>query len=287
MSDEKRKIDELDRRVKKLEKQANDFSVNYYEIKKEGIASANLHTFNFKLTAYNDCFVKMCVKVDTDCEDYFLKLRLNGVDAFVENQNKNALVSRALPLIQGENKIEVILSSASPFIVNECFLSCSGAVNYAQSEVILSVLNEESRSIILFSYDGEIWIKRYIGGLLENIAFIKGGGAAAFCKLNSNYAVFYTDEYKTLKIRIYDKDFTLKNEETIDDCVSSVCAIGGTECEAYAVKGNRVYRYFIDGALNVVSAITNITAKSVRCNPDVKGLIIITDFNGNDKLVSV
>ena len=37
MSDEKRKIDELDRRVTKLEKQANDFSVNYYEIKKEGI----------------------------------------------------------------------------------------------------------------------------------------------------------------------------------------------------------------------------------------------------------
>ncbi len=287
MSDEKRKIDELDRRVKKLEKQASDFSVNYYEIKKEGISSANLHTFSFKIAAYSDCFVKMCVKVNTDCEDYFLKLRLNEVDVFGENQSKNALASRALPLVQGENKVEVILSSDSAFNADECVLSCSGAVNYARSEVVLSVLNEDSRSMILFSYDGETWIKRYIGGLLENIAFIKGGRAAAFCKLGLNYAVFYTDEYKTLKIRIYDKDFTLKNEETIDECVSSVCAIGGSECEAFAVKGNRVYRYSVDESLNVVSEITDFTAKSVRCNPDIKGLIIITDFNGNDKLVSV
>lgn len=287
MSDEKRIINELERRVKTLEKQANDFSVNYYEIKKEDISNAKLHTFNFKLTAYNDCFIKTCVKVNTDCNNYLLKLKLNGVDAFCESRNKNAEVSHALPLIQGENQIVVILSSDSPFNVSDCSLSCFGAVNYAQSEIILSVLNEESRSIILFSYDGETWIKRYIGGLLENIVFIKGDGAVAFCKLNSNYAVFYTDEYKTLKIRIYDKDFTLKKEEAIDDSVSSVCAIGGSDCEMYAVKGNRVYRYLVDESLNVVSSITNFTAKSVRCNPDVKGLIITTDFNGNDKLVSV
>lgn len=286
MYEDKRKIDELYKRIKQLEIRCKNFSVNHFEIKKEGVGNANEHTFNFKINVLCDCFLQLCVKIKTQCAIYNLQTKINNVPAFNCSLSGNGEINRGVWLAAGINTVSVVVSSSDLFEIEECTLLTNGAIEYVESPVILSVINEPSRSIILFSYDGETLIKRYIGGLLQNVVALKCE-ASAICKLGQKYALFYIDNFKTLKLSIYDGDFTLENQITLDTCVCSVCAVSGSACKAFAVKGNRVYSYSVDSLLNVVATATEYNAKSVKSNPDVSEYIIITDFSGSDKLVSV
>lgn len=281
------KVAEFEKRIKILEKKLNDFSVNAYSVTKEGCGKSNSHTFDFKIKAYCSCFVKIDCIVLTECEKYSCVFELNGLTAAKASASGNENKQLFIPLSKGENTFSVTLSSDYPFCVESCSAETFGAVTYSESNVVLSVINEESQSVVMFLYDGEVAVKRYIGGLLTNLFIIKDVCSAAICKMGDNYLLLYSDKEKTLNANLYDCDFNFISAAEIDDETSSVCAVSGNPCTAFAVKGNAVYRYTVDDNLASLKEYAGLTAKNVKCDPSIPGYIIITDHNGTDKLVAV
>lgn len=278
-------IDENSKRILRLEKKAGKGNFNRYEAVRECPDGATLHRLIFYVDVTDDCRLRFAAGVKTECENYRLTVKIDGATAFDGALSGNADTSFLVPLGKGERTLTAELSAENEFSVERFSISTEGCVDYPEMEYFLTVLNEETQSVIAFAHDGELLVKRYIGGDLQtkiHIAEVKSGGV---CKLSDFYAAVFVNAAGELKCRLYDSDFGYVKGCTLDTSVASACAISGNPATVLAVKGNCVYKYTLDDDLNLVTLTTQWSARRVFCDPSVSNYFVATDHSGNGKII--
>lgn len=273
------------KRILRLEKIVGKGNFNRYEAERECPDEATLHRLNFLIEATDDCRLRFAVGVKTECENYRLAIKIDGATAFDGALSGNAEASFLAPLGKGERTISAELSAQVAFTAKSFSISTEGCVDYPETEYFLTVLNEETQSVIAFARAGELLVKRYIGGDLQTkirIGEIKSG---VVCKLADFYAAVFVNADGDLKCNLYDSDFAYVKGCTLDSSVASAAAISGNPATVIAVKGNCVYKYKIDDDLNLVTTATSWNAWRVFCDPSILNYFVATDHSGNGKII--
>lgn len=273
-------------RLERLEKILQEKTVNTFYHQQSGWGEKQSHTFKYKLRVFSQCYLKVKLSISTKSESYKAKVTVNGGNALIRFYSLNTDAEFIAPFKEGVNEIEVLLSSDNAFKPENCSVEVTGNVDYIDCNSILSVINNTSSSVIMFLYDEQLIIKNYENRTFLNVIKIDGVKSAGICKTSSGYMLVYAQTDGVLKAENITSAFSREDAVVLDTHINSVCVAEGSEQTGiFAVKGNVVYRYTVDESGNVTEQITQHRAKKVSCNPQVKEYIILTDHNGNGKLI--
>ncbi|MDY4186474.1 MAG: hypothetical protein SOX77_01275 [Candidatus Borkfalkiaceae bacterium] len=284
------KIRELERRIKSLELKNAQTNFNYVRFQSRG-QNAPKQTFAYNFKTLKKCVLKLFLTVYAQYAPGDIGyVKINGVTykTFLPKNGKTEIAC-FVPFDKGVQTVSVYLSGEEEFTVDNCEFETFGCVDYPENDSDLSVYNEQERSVILFSHDKKADLIEYTGGELNKKAVYENVTAAAFFAYDGGYVVALSDLNGKLTARFLLNDFTEQSSVTlIEKGVISVCAFGGTNACFYAVKGNKVVKLGFDKASKTFTlSVTNYRAKKVTSNPAVEGYLILTEFDGNNKLVSL
>lgn len=283
------KLRDMERRLRALEIKAAHSDFNYVRYESQG-GTGTAQVFSFSFETLKKCVLKLkfavyakyapgkngCVKINgVKVKDFLPKNGKTEIDCYV-------------PFEKGTQGAAVYLSSTSEFSVDSCEFEVFGCVDYPEESGALSVINEQARSVILFSSDKRAAIIEYAGdGLNEKLAF-NCGGAAVFA-YSGGYAVAVINANGALSCKFISEELAQTSEvEILPRGVISVCAFGGEQPCFYAVKGSRVVKLvFNESALTFSEQATPYRGKKVTSNPNVAGYLILGGFDGNNKLIAL
>ncbi len=288
MQDTVRRIENLEKRLSRLEKSEKTACYNFYMATKERTVASRKHEMSFTFVSKCEQCLFFTLEIETQSPKYNAVIEVDGAKAVAAQCEKNGKIEFIAPLNAGEKTISVKLSSTSSFFVRRATLKTYGAVGYPDGECFVTVINEGLKSHVCYCYDNELLVKEYVETLLTMIQ-IQGAKCGTICKVGDLLAVFYIDLSGMLWGRYYTSDeYDLVRSCLIDQGVSAVCALsGGNEATLFSVKGGRVYRYTADKNFNLTTQITEYGARRVSCDPSLSGYIIITDFSGNGKIIKI
>jgi hypothetical protein len=217
-----------------------------------------------------------------------LILKINGASAVERKQvSGDYQLECVLPFAKGISTVTVELKSESSFAVNDCHFETQGNLSYVDEEYLLQVANESDRSIILTLIDESAVISEYKSSQMQRKFTLNSVKSASLCRLGGNYLLaLVNDEYKC-KVILFNDKIQKIGEQVLGEKVISVCSLGGENAKIFAVKGNSIYQYAVKSDLTFSFSATGLNGKKVKSNPDVNDYIIVVDYNGNAKLVSV
>lgn len=285
------KIKEFERRIKALELKNTQSNFNYVRFRSCGQEAAS-QTFAYNFKTFKKCVLKLrfivyaqyapgkngCVKINgVKFKDFLPKNGKTEIECFV-------------PFEKGTQSVSLHLSGEEEFIVDNCEFETFGCVDYPENGGELCVLNEEKRSVILFSHDKKAVIIEYSGEELNERAECDNVfSAAIFALTGGGYVLACANDKGVLKAYVLSEDFAEKSSVSLcEKGVISVCAFGGESPCFYAVKGSKVVKYaYNEKTGEFVFAPTTYRAKRVTANPSVPGYLILTGFDGANKLVSL
>lgn len=283
------KLRELERRIRALELKNAQTNFNYVRYESQG-GEGKAQVFTFSFITLKKCVLKLkfavyaqyapgesgCVKINgVKVKDFLPKNGKTEIDCFV-------------PFEKGAQGAAVYLNSADEFSVDSCEFEVFGCVDYPEESSALSVINEQNRSVILFSSDKRAAVIEYAGeGLTEKLAFSASGAAIFACE--SGYVVASVGENGSLCAAYLNAELEKTGEaEILPRGVISVCAFGGEQPCLYAVKGTRVIKLSFNAqTLEFTEQATEYRGKKVISNPSVAGYLILVGFDGNNKLVAL
>ena len=283
------KIKELERRIKSLELKNTQSNFNYVRFRSCGQEAAS-QTFAYNFKTYKKCVLKLrftvyaqyapgksgCVKINgVKFKDFLPKNGKTEIECFV-------------PFEKGTQTASLHLLDEDEFIVDNCEFETFGCVDYPENNGELCVLNEQKRSVILFLHDKKAVIIEYAGDELNERAEYSGVIAAAvFALSGGGYVLACANDKGVLTAYVLSEDFAEKSSVTLcEKGVISVCAFGGDAPCVYAVKGSKVVKYSYNEKTDEFAlSITQYRAKKVTANPSVPGYLILTGFDGANKLV--
>lgn len=275
-----------EQRLERLEKILQERTVNTFYHQQSGWGEKQSHTFKYKLRVFSQCYLKVKLCITSKAESYKAKVTVNGGNALIRFFSASTDADFIAPFKEGVNEIEVFLLSDDAFKTESCSVEVTGNVDYIDCNSILSVINNTSSSVIMFLYDEQLIIKNYENRTFLNVIKIDDVKSAGMCKAANGYMLVYVQADGVLKAEKVSSGFLRGTAVVLDTHINSVCAVEDTEqTDIFAVKGNVVYRYTIDESGNVTGQITKHRAKKVACNPQIKDYIILTDHNGNGKLI--
>lgn len=281
------KIYELEKRVKRLEKIMaippfnNYFSVKFCEeAKKE-------HIFKFSFISYADCYLKLISDINCTGGFFTASYYVNGI--FAKNEKFYSALeqfSAYIPVAKGKVDVTVKLNFNVDNTIKLIFSTC-GYIGFDDDDSVLSYINEKDYSLILFLDGDTLFVKKYADNKISDIYSESGVKNCAICKIADKYMLTVVDKSGNMTCKTFDIDFNLLKSRQIMSDIGSVCAIGGIKAILFAVKGSYVYKYTMDEELNFTEENTQYRAKRVVSNPGVSDCIILIDFDGNGKLVSL
>ena len=107
------------------------------------------------------------------------------------------------------------------------------------------------------------------------------------CEINVKKSQFICSLFPTKTKKESNEIIQKLNEQALAENIISVCSVGGETAKAFLVRGSTVYQYTVNADLTFSITSTGFNGKKVKSNPDVNSHIIIVDFNGNARLVTV
>ena len=279
---------ELERRVKRLERDAEKANYCYYIKQIKGQSSAFSQEFNFKFKVHAFTYLKLKITMKTTVNALDLILKVNGVKARefkrVEGDNQLEVV---LPFEEGLNKVTVIAECENIFLVNDCQLETQGNISYVDEEYLLQVINEEERSLILAIFDERLTISEYKSSEISSKFSLYPVKGASICSFGENYLLAVIDGENRCRIILFNEKIQKLKDQMFGDNIISICSLGGENARVFAVKGNSIYQYNVNGDLTFTLTNTGLKGKKVNSTPNVNDYIIIIDYNGNAKLVQI
>lgn len=280
---------EYQKRISRVENQLAEPTFCYFISQKQSTSqnSEHLLNFDFEVKAKTYLKIKLTYQIVSSVLPT-LKIILNGAPAHeVALESLSGQIELVLPFLTGENLVSVNFSSESQFTVQNCTLETFGNLAYIEKECILQVINEESRSLILFLNGKSLTVQSYQDGQFSLLLAKEGVKSASLCKMGENYLLAHVDESGQGEISLYLSDFKLDYYKDLDSNLISVCSFGGDTPSVFGVRGSKIYRYDIEEMLFFRRRETGYTGKKLKSNPQVNGYVIIIDFDGNAKLVKV
>lgn len=284
---QKEKLQEIERRIAKIEKSLNKPKFNYYTATKSREGDFKTSEFSFEVMVNSPCYLKAEIAVNCAIGGFLTEIFINNVKVYNGfSENCEQLFSRTLPFSFGKNTVKVKIESE--LAIQKCDVSFNtfGDIDYPEIKSVLSVINEVDKSIILFLINGQLYLKKYVANLKDIFEF-NGVKSASICKIGERYLLTVADDLGVCNNYLYNANFELVASGGLDSELSSVCSINGNPATIFAVKGNRVYRYIIDENLNLAVTKTNYQAKTVKSNPSVLKYIVITDHADNSRIVKI
>ncbi|MBQ3571953.1 MAG: hypothetical protein IJA15_03905 [Clostridia bacterium] len=282
------RMEEIERRLKRVEKALDRAGFSYYVMQKNGESEKSSQTFEFDFEVLNDTYLKLTAKNQSTASNLKIKIYLNDKVGYSGDvSGANGECSCILPFKKGEQKITLEYSADSSFFMTECSLESFGNIAYLDKECILSCINEEDRSLIFFVANGEAIVKQYKDGLLTTLYKKQDVKSGAFCKNGSNYLIVTVNSAGVGLVEEVTENMKVDYYKNFDTELISVCAFVGESPSVFAVRGNTVYRYDFSEMLFYKKKDSGYKGKKVSANPEVSGYIIITDYDGNSKLVAV
>ena len=280
---------ELERRIATIEKAIEKSNFCYFLEQRDGKSQEKKQDFDFEFISHAKTYLKITSNVKLKQEYTFtVKAFLN--EAFIDEwqfNSEKATIEFLLPVNKGLNKISLMCESESAIDIKSCTLETFGNIGYKQDDYQLLHIIEEDNTLILFYENGRATLKNYKDGNFTFIKEWKNLKSITICKINGNYLIAYVNQESKGIVEIYDGNFTLTENCELDNALSSICSISGTQATLFAVKGNAIYKYLFTNCENFEKTKTNFTGKRVQSNPQVSECIIITDFNGFAKLVTI
>ena len=282
---EKRLLD-LERQVRRLENEISKASYCYYTAQQKSFEKKRGHLFNFKFEVHSFTYLKVNVKIETQCESYRLSIKINDSNAYsVKIENGQNEINCLLPFCKGVNAVTVILSADSDFTVENCFLETFGNLSYVESGSVLQVINESSKSIILSLVNETVSISEYENGNMTLKFSEDNVKSATICKLDESYLLTIVDMNCNSTFLLFGSAMSVNKIAPFESEIMSVCSLSGTNATVLAVKGNSIYKYYIDDDLNYQKLHTGLKGKEVKANPQVSDYVIVVDYNNEAKLV--
>ncbi len=284
---EKRLLD-LERQVKRLQNEIAKATYCYYNAQQKGFEKKRGHLFNFKFEVHSFTYLKINVKIETECESYSLAMKINDSNAYnVKVQDGQNEINCLLPFCKGVNKVTVILSADSDFAVENCFLETFGNLSYVESGSLLQVINESSKSIILSLVDETVSVSEYENENMTLKFSEENVKSATICKLGESYLLTLVDMNCNSRFLLFGSAMSVIKIAPFESEIMSICSLSGTNATVLAVKGNSIYKYYIDDDLNYQKLHTGLKGKEVKANPQVSDYVIVVDYNNEAKLVAL
>ncbi len=282
------KLRELERRIKSLELKSGQTDFNYVRYEASG-GSGQSQAFTYGFQTLKKCVLKLKFIVYAQyAPGKSGSIKINGVKVkdFLPKTGKTE-IECFVPFEKGNQGAALYLTSDAEFTVNSCVFEVFGCVDYPESDSTLSVINESDRSVILFAADGRAALIDYAGSLSEK--FSCEATAAAVFNYSDGYVLACANNSGELTARFITSDYTVSDPVTlVSRGVISVCAFGGESPCLFAVKGSRVIKLtFNESDLSFSESQTEYRGKKVVSNPAVSDCFILTDFDGNNKLVAL
>ncbi len=276
------------KRILKLEKRSREANFCYFISEKNDGEESLFHEFKFEFEVKQRTYLKISLKTllskNINCN---LTLSINGAEAFQTQFQKERVIESVLPFGEGVNEVTVALTADEVFGVKNCDFETFGNIAYLEKDCTLQVINEQNRSIVTFVNNGELSIKEYKEGVFSSLYKEQNIKGASLCKMAEKYLLVTLDDEGEGKLILFTSEFDVDYDKILDNGLISVCSFGGDVPSVFAVRGEKVYRYDIEEMLFFIKRYTGYTGKKVKSNPEVKGYIIIVDFDGNGKLVQL
>lgn len=284
------KIREFEKRIKSLELKNAQANFNYVRFQSRGQESQE-QTFAFNFKTLKKCVLKLKFIITARyAPGKSGSIKINGVKYkdFLPKNGKTE-IDCFVPFEKGVQTATLSLVDDEEFEVDTCEFETFGCVDYPENDSELSVINESSRSVILFVHDKVASLIEYDGANLNERATYSGVTAAAIFTYSEGYALACAYKTGELKTHFLSSDFTETTAQVLaSGGIISVCAFGGDEPCYYAVKGSKVLKYSFDKQnKSFALSATDYRGKKVTSNPAVEGYLIITGFDGTNKLISL
>ena len=283
------KINELEKSVKRLEKISSLNKFNHVYSQKASEESNKSHSFKFKFRCNGDCYLKIESEIQVDASEVKCEYLINSVKAVQKKFYDKAFNFLAvLPFSEGINEVDVTISAEGEFNVENIIFQTCGSVEYVEESYLLSHVNESNFSLVAFLCDEQLTIRKYDENSFEKIITLTGVKSYAICSMPNKFLLAVVNKNGDMRFDFYDKSLVYVQSVEVDkSSINSVCAISGEKATLFAVKGSNVYRYEVNDQAQVDVKRTSYRAKKVISNPGVSDCIIIVDFNGIGKLVSL
>ncbi len=283
-----RELQELVKRVERLEFERKNNTASELIFSFSGSDSARSFTKSFEFVSNAEQVLNFNIsgKISSTSQRAQILVYLDGIklrSVYTQNGEFSFVTQSAVDI--GEHLLEINLLYYLDFTLTELNLRFVGAVSYKKYETQLDNLNFSDGSVIVFRCDDLVSVYTYDGSSLEKrLEFnAKSVGISGF---NNDFAIAYIDEEKSLRLKIFNRNFEVLSEIFLDSDVASVTGAktqGGFRF--YGIKGSRAFLYDVDENLNFAKSRLNTTVKKVESSPNVENAVILTDFSGNKRLV--
>ena len=276
------------RKIAMLERKAERSTFCYYLSEKQSQMQDTEHTIKFEFEVHAQTYLKIDLFAQISSSACNMQVVLNGSPAFSEQIVNGSFSGTAvLPFISGVNSVEVKFSAGQPFTVKNCKFETFGNLSYLEKDCILQVLNEENYSVVLFLANDKLILQKYVGGEFTTWYSKDQVKSASICKWGSSYLLATINADGVGYLNSFTNELRPDYDKVLDNQLSSLSSFGGSTPSVFAIKGNNVYRYDIEEMMFFKKRKTGYTGKKIKCNPTVKGYLIIIDHGGNAKLIQV
>lgn len=282
------KIKEFEKRIVELEKKSAENIFNFIRYESAG-KNGNTQEYEFSFKTSKECVLRPKITIKINSGEPQAEISVNGITVkTVAVKDVSGTIECCMPFAKGDNAVKIKLFSDSEYDCGGCVFEIFGSVDYPDKQNYLSVLNEENRSVILFVSADKAYLKIYANGKICDANVISDLRSCAICSFNGGYMLVCADKNGTLTAKILNSDLQIGSSVYLDDGVSSACCFAvNAGVKIYAVRGVKVVCFALDEQLNSVRTDTGYRAKKVIANPEVEGCLILTDFDGNNKLVAL
>lgn len=281
------KTGELEKRIAELERKNAENSFNFIRYESVGkTGNAQEYAFSFKVE--KNCILRPKIALRLKSGQATCELDVNGV-AVKSNFTLTQVdceIECCMPFSKGNNAVS-LKASGEDYDVEKCEFEIFGCVNYSDKEVFLSVINEQDRSVILFVDSDTAFVKSYKEGRITDECEINPVRACSICPFGAGYVLSEVAPDGVMNAVVLGENLQISTTVYLDEGISSACSVGGSSVKIYAVRGRKVFLYVLDEQLNFSCSDTGYRAKKVSANPEIDGYIILTDFDGNNKLVAL
>lgn len=284
------KIKELEKRLAELERKSAENVFNFIRYESAG-KSGSAQEYEFSFKTVKECVLRPKITFKINSGEPHAEIFVNDISVKTMTlSGGSGALECCMPFPKGDNAVKIKLTADenAEYDCDGCVFEIFGSVDYPDKQNYLSVLNEENRSVILFVSADKAYLKTYVNGKISDVNVISGLRSCAICSFNGGYMLVCAENDGTLTAKILNSDLQETSSVYLDDGVSSACCFSTTGgVKIYAVRGIKVICFTLDEQLNSVRTDTGYKAKKVSANPEVDGYLILTDFDGNNKLVAL
>ena len=283
-----KRILEIERRVKWLEKELSKASYCYFLSKKKSEEKATNHQFDYTFTVNSFTYLKLEVKAVASLSTFDLLIKINDANACdYKSVTENSKIECVLPFAEGVNKVSIIISGSNAFEVSECTLETQGNISYLEEDYLLQVINEANRSVILSLFGEKLSLSEYTATKTQEKFALKPVKGASLCTFNNKYLLAIIDGENNGKLILLDEKLQKVSEKVFEGNIISLCIIASKNPRVFAVKGNKVFEYTVQNNLEFIKTFSGLRGKKLKSSPAVSNYIIVIDYNGDAKLVEV